>query len=55
VSYRKLCAALALLFGPEAMVVFRDVLQADAAEARQIKSWAVRTLVQAALAESEGA
>jgi AcrR family transcriptional regulator len=54
-SYQKLCAALALLFGPEAMVVFRDVLQTDAAEARQVKSWAVRALVQAALAESEDA
>jgi AcrR family transcriptional regulator len=54
-SYQKLCAALAVLFGPEAMVVFRDVLQADAEQAREVKSWAVRALVRAALAESEGA
>jgi AcrR family transcriptional regulator len=50
-SYERLCAALAVLFGPEAMVVFRDVLQTDAERAREVKSWAVRALVRAALAE----
>jgi AcrR family transcriptional regulator len=50
--YRRLCAALAVYFGPEAMVVCRDVLQIDDAEARRVKSWAVRALVRAALGES---
>lgn len=52
-GYERLCAALAVLFGPEAMVVFRDVLLTDADRAREVKSWAVRALVRAALAESE--
>jgi len=52
-AHDRLCAALALIFGPEAMVVFRDVLQTDADRAREVKSWAVRALVQAALAEAE--
>lgn len=52
VSYRKLCAALALIFGPESMLVFRDVLPLSAKTAREVKSWMVRILVRAALAES---
>lgn len=51
-AYGRLCAALALMFGIEALVVFRDVLGVDAATAREVKSWAARTLVQAALDES---
>lgn len=51
-AYQRLCAALAVYFGPESMVVFRDVLQLDAAQARKVKSWAVRALVRAALDES---
>ena len=51
-AYDRLCAALAVYLGPESMVVFRDVLQLDAAEARKVKSWAVRALVRAALRES---
>lgn len=51
-AYDRLCAALAVFLGPESMVVFRDVLQLDAAEARKVKSWAVRALVRAALRES---
>lgn len=51
-AYARLCAALAVYLGPESMVVFRDVLQLDAAEARKVKSWAVRALVRAALRES---
>jgi AcrR family transcriptional regulator len=53
-SYAKLCAALALVFGPEAMVVFRDVLQLDDDAARDVKSWAARALVRAALDEASG-
>lgn len=51
-AYGRLCAALAMMFGIEALVVFRDVLGVDAGTARRVKSWAARTLVQAALDES---
>lgn len=51
-AHERLCAALAMMFGIEALVVFRDVLGVDAATAREVKSWAARTLVQAALDES---
>jgi len=40
--------ALALIVGPEAIVVFKDVLQASDGEARAVKQWAIRALVDAA-------
>jgi AcrR family transcriptional regulator len=52
-SYERLTAALALIFGSESMIVFRDVLQLDEKTARAVKSWAARALVRAALDESE--
>jgi hypothetical protein len=51
-SYQKLCAALALIFGTESMIVFKDVLGVDEKTARKVKRWAARALVQAALRES---
>ncbi len=51
-AYARLRAALALIFGSESMIVFRDVLRLDEKEARQVKSWAVKALVRAALEES---
>jgi AcrR family transcriptional regulator len=51
-AYTKLVAALALIFGVESMIVFRDVLGLDEQSARKVKSWAARALVKAALAES---
>jgi AcrR family transcriptional regulator len=51
--YDRLRKALALIFGTESMVVFRDVLPISRAEARAVKSWAVKILVRAALQESE--
>jgi AcrR family transcriptional regulator len=51
-AYGRLQAALALIFGTESMVVFRDVLRLDEKAARDVKSWAVRALVRAALDES---
>jgi AcrR family transcriptional regulator len=51
-TYRKLCAALALVFGVESMIVFRDVLQIDEPEAREVENWTIRALTQAALLES---
>jgi len=52
-SYDNLRAALALIFGTEAMVVFRDVVPLSEGEARKVKSWAIRALVRAALRESK--
>ncbi|HEY5551808.1 MAG TPA: TetR/AcrR family transcriptional regulator [Opitutaceae bacterium] len=51
-EYETLCSALALVFGTESMIVFRDVLRTDEATARKVKSWAARALVRAALEES---
>ena len=54
-SYDRLRAALAMIFGSESMIVFRDVLRLDEATAREVKSWAVRALVRAALEDSQPA
>lgn len=51
-SYKRLSAALCLFFGPESMIVFKDVLPLGKDEARRVKSWGVRTLVRAAIEES---
>jgi hypothetical protein len=51
-TYRKLCAALALVISTESMVVFRDVLQIEEAEARLVEEWMIRVLTQAALLKS---
>jgi len=51
-SYERLRAALCLFFGPESMIVFRDVLPLGKDEARKVKSWGVRALVRAALEEA---
>jgi AcrR family transcriptional regulator len=47
-ALKSLSRALALIVGPEAVVVFRDVLQLDDAEARKVKRWAIRALIEAA-------
>ncbi|MCW2685138.1 MAG: TetR/AcrR family transcriptional regulator [Mycobacterium sp.] len=41
--------ALALIMGTESMVVFKDVLQMDEADAREVRRWAIRALVEAAM------
>jgi AcrR family transcriptional regulator len=51
-TYRKLCGALALVFGLESMIVFEDVLRIGEAEARRIKAWTIRALVAGALGET---
>ena len=51
-SYDKLTAALALVFGTESMVVFRDVLPLTPERAREVKSWMIRSLVATALADA---
>jgi AcrR family transcriptional regulator len=43
-----LTKALALIMGTEAAIVVKDVLQLDDAEARKVKRWAIRALVEAA-------
>jgi AcrR family transcriptional regulator len=48
-AYERLCAALALIFGPESMIVFSDVLGLDEKTARKVKGWAAKALVRAAL------
>jgi AcrR family transcriptional regulator len=44
-----LTSALALIIGTESMVVFKDVLQLDDAAAGEVRKWAIRALVEAAL------
>ena len=44
----KLQKALALIVGTEAIIVFKDVLQLDEKEAREVKRWAIRALIEAA-------
>lgn len=45
---KMLTRALALVMGPESVVVAKDVLQLDDADARKVKRWAIRALVEAA-------
>jgi AcrR family transcriptional regulator len=45
---QRLANALALVIGTESMVVLKDVLQLDAAEAAEVKRWAIRALVDSA-------
>jgi AcrR family transcriptional regulator len=47
-ALKHLTRALALIVGTEGMIVFKDVLQLDAAEARKVKRWAIRTLIEGA-------
>jgi AcrR family transcriptional regulator len=52
-AHGNLRASLALVFGTESMVVFRDVLPMSERNARKVKSWAIRALVRAALEDSK--
>ena len=47
-ALKQLTHALALVIGTEALVVCKDVLQLDDAEARKMKRWAIRALIEAA-------
>jgi AcrR family transcriptional regulator len=49
-----LTKALALIIGTESMVVFKDVLQVDEAAASEVRRWAIRALVDAAMKEGKG-
>lgn len=43
-----LMRALSLILGPESVIVVKDVLRLEDAEARKMKRWAIRALVEAA-------
>ena len=45
---KTLMKALALIMGPEASIVVKDVLRLDDADARKVKRWTIRALVEAA-------
>lgn len=47
----RLSRALALIIGPEGIVVAKDVLRLDDKEARSVKQWAIRALVEAAISD----
>ena len=47
-SLKMLKQALAMVVGTEAMLALKDVLQLDDAEARRVRRWAIRALVDAA-------
>lgn len=47
-ALKSLSRALALVIGTESMLVLKDVLQLDEAEARRVRRWAIRALVDAA-------
>jgi hypothetical protein len=47
-ALKALTRSLALIMGPEATIVVKDVLQLDDADARKLKRWAIRALVEAA-------
>jgi len=51
-EYDRLCSALALLFGTEAMIVFRDVHPLSPERAGEVKRWMIRALVEASLADA---
>jgi AcrR family transcriptional regulator len=47
-ALRRLSQALALIIGTEGVIVTKDVLRLDDAEARRMKRWAIRALIEAA-------
>jgi AcrR family transcriptional regulator len=47
-DHKLLSRALALIIGTEGMVVFKDVLQLSDTEARKVRRWAIRALIEAA-------
>lgn len=53
-ALKTLSKALALIIGTEAIVVIKDVLQVDDSNARKVKRWAIRALVEAARKSGPG-
>jgi AcrR family transcriptional regulator len=52
-TFEKLVCALSLTIGIEALVVLRDVCLLPAGKAKDVKRWAAKSLLQAALAEAQ--
>jgi hypothetical protein len=50
---RRLADALALVMGPEALIVLRDACHLEPAEAERVSRWAAGALVRAGLEEAE--
>jgi AcrR family transcriptional regulator len=50
-----LSKALALIIGTEGMIVIKDVLQLDDADARKVKQWAIRALIETAAKDAGAA
>ena len=48
-ALKELIRALALVMGPEASIVLKDVLQLSDEDARKLKRWTIRALVEAAI------
>ncbi len=48
----KLGKALALIIGTEGMIVIKDVLQLEDDDARKVKQWAIRALIEAAIKDT---
>lgn len=51
-AYKKLSAALSLFIGIEASIVLKDVCQLSAQEAREVKLWGARSVLDAAVKEA---
>ena len=49
-ALKTLSRALGMVIGTEAMLALKDVMQLDEAEARRVRRWAIRALVDAARA-----
>ena len=47
-AYRRLTYALSLVIGTEAMLVLKDVLHLSPKQAREVRRWTIRALVEAA-------
>jgi AcrR family transcriptional regulator len=47
-AYESLVKALALVLGTEAVIVCKDVLQLSDSEARKVKRWAIKAMIEAA-------
>ena len=52
-ALRTLTKSLALIIGTESMVVLKDVLQLNDSDARKVRRWAIRALVDAARKSSD--
>jgi AcrR family transcriptional regulator len=51
-AFERLSHALSLVIGTEAMLVFKDVLHLSPPQAREVRRWTIKSLVEAARQES---